>query len=276
MTTILGKVGQHERKWWKEVSADTVLLYHPNVHENCSFSLHLWASAFLTSAVLRRFPNSPSQATVYQIYPQSFKDGNGDGIGDLPGIISKLDYLKELGVDVVWLSPIYDSPQADMGYDISDYEAIHPKYGSIEDVDRLIAGLHERGMKLMMDSVFNHSSDQHAWFKESRSSRDNPKRDWYVWKDPKFDDKGNRIPPNNWLCVFRGSPAWTWDELTQQYYLRLYTPEQPDLNWENPEVRKAVYSAMDFWLRRGVDGFRVSGKVSVLQDRQAGAERFYR
>lgn len=140
--------------------------------------------------------------------------------------------VRQLGVDVVWLSPIYKSPQNDMGYDISDYKDIHPPYGSLSDVETLIAELHKRGMKLMMDLVVNHTSDQHAWFQESRSSRDNPKRDWYIWRDPKYDEKGQRQPPNNWLAVFRGGPAWTWDEKTQQYYLRLYTPEQPDLNWE--------------------------------------------
>lgn len=196
------------------------------------------------------------EAVVYQVYPLSFCDSNGDGIGDIQGIISKLDYLKELGVDTVWFSPICKSPLEDNLYDISDYKAIHEPFGTLEDVDRLIKELHARDMKMVFDIVVNHTSVEHPWFKESRSSRDNPKRDWYIWKDPKYDADGNRIPPNNWLAVFRGGPAWTWDEKTGQYFLRLFTPGQPDLNWENPDVRDAVHDIFKFWCERGVDGFR--------------------
>ncbi|EER30299.1 alpha-glucosidase [Candida tropicalis MYA-3404] len=196
-------------------------------------------------------------ATVYQIWPASFKDSNGDGIGDIPGIITELDYLKDLGVDIIWLSPMYKSPMEDMGYDISDYEDINPDFGTLQDMQNLIDGCHERGMKIICDSVLNHTSAEHEWFKESRSSLDNPKRDWYIWKKPKYDADGNRQPPNNWLSYFSGS-AWTYDEKTGEYYLRLFANGQPDLNWENEECRKAIYdSALKFWLDRGVDGFRI-------------------
>ncbi|KAJ6440565.1 glycoside hydrolase family 13 protein [Purpureocillium lavendulum] len=190
------------------------------------------------------------------IYPASFCDANGDGFGDIPGIISKLDYLKALGVDVVWLCPVYKSPQVDMGYDISDYRSIHRPYGSMNDVEDLIDGLHLRGMKLIMDLVVNHTSDQHEWFQESRSSKGNLKRDWYVWRKPRIDDQGSRHPPNNWASIFGGS-AWSYDEHTGEYYLRLFAKEQPDLNWENPAVVREVHDVMDFWLSKGVDGFRM-------------------
>lgn len=191
------------------------------------------------------------------MYPASFKDSNGDGWGDIPGLISKLDYLEELGVDVVWLSPMFESPQVDMGYDISDYEAVYAPYGTVEDVETLIKGCHDRNMKLILDLVVNHTSIEHAWFQESRSSKDNPKRDWYFWRPARYDKDGKRLPPSNYRSYFAGS-TWTWDELTQEYYLHLYAPEQPDLNWDNEECRKAIYnSAMRFWLDRGIDGFRV-------------------
>ncbi|KAK3304169.1 glycoside hydrolase superfamily [Chaetomium strumarium] len=196
-------------------------------------------------------------AVFYQVYPASFKDSNGDGWGDIPGLISKIDYLHHLGVDVVWLSPMFESPQQDMGYDISDYQAVYSRYGTLDDVDRLIEACHLRGMKLILDLVVNHTSDQHPWFQESRSSKTNPKRDWYIWKPPRYDNEGNRIPPTNWRGYFAGS-TWTWDEMTQEYYLNLYGPFQPDLNWENPACREAIYdTAMRFWLDRGVDGFRI-------------------
>ncbi|KAF3935283.1 Alpha-glucosidase [Dactylella cylindrospora] len=195
------------------------------------------------------------EASVYQIYPASFKDSNGDGIGDIQGILSEVDYISSLGVDVVWLSPIFKSPQVDMGYDISDYRDIDAQYGSLEDVQNLIDELHRRGIKLVMDLVVNHSSDQHEWFKQSRSSKDSPYRNWYHWHPGKVVD-GKRVPPNNWLSYFRGS-AWEWDEGTQEYYLHIFAKEQPDLNWENPEVVQAVHDVMRFWLDRGVDGFRM-------------------
>ncbi|MFI6674891.1 alpha-glucosidase [Kribbella sp. NPDC050470] len=197
-------------------------------------------------------------AVVYQIYPRSFADSDGDGIGDLAGITSRLDYLAQLGVDVVWLSPIYQSPQDDNGYDISDYTAIDPVFGTPADFDALLAGVHERGMKLVMDLVVNHTSDEHAWFVESRSSVDNPKRDWYFWR-PARDGMHTGDPgaePNNWGSWFSG-PAWDLDPATGEYYLHLFSPKQPDLNWDNPEVRAAVYAMMRWWLDRGVDGFRM-------------------
>lgn len=197
------------------------------------------------------------EATIFQIYPASFKDSNGDGVGDLPGIISQLDYIKSLGVDAVWICPMYNSPQYDMGYDISDYENVYPPYGTVQDMEDLIDGCHKRGMKIILDLVINHTSHLHSWFQESRSSRSSPKRDWYIWRPAKYDNGGNRRPPNNWRSNFGGS-VWEWDTQTEEYYLHLFCPEQPDLNWENPEARAAIYeSAMEFWLRKGVDGFRV-------------------
>ncbi|MDA9773469.1 alpha-glucosidase [Saprospiraceae bacterium] len=191
------------------------------------------------------------EQVIYQIYPRSFNDSNDDGIGDLPGIIEKLDYLKELGVDIIWLSPIYESPNDDNGYDISDYYKIHPEFGSMADFDTLLAGLHERGMKLIMDLVVNHTSDEHNWFEESRKSKDNPYRDYYFWKPGK--DGG---PPNNWKSFFGGS-AWQYDALTDEYFLHLFTKKQPDLNWENPMVREDVYDVLKFWCDKGIDGFRM-------------------
>ena len=204
-----------------------------------------------------------TSAVVYQIYPRSFADSNGDGIGDLPGIESKLDYLADLGVDVLWLSPIYRSPQDDNGYDISDYRDIDPMFGTLADFDRLLAQVHARGMKLVMDLVVNHTSDEHPWFEQSRSSTDNPKRDWYWWRPPAADGG----PPNNWGSIFSGS-AWEFDETTGEYYLHLFSRKQPDLNWENPQVRGGVYDLMNWWLDRGVDGFRMD--VINLISKHAG------
>ena len=197
-------------------------------------------------------------AVVYQVYPRSFADSDGDGIGDLRGIIQHLDHLKELGVDVVWLSPIYASPHDDNGYDISDYQRIDPLFGTLDDFDELLAGLHERGIKLVMDLVVNHTSDEHPWFVESASSTDNPKRDWYWWRGPRDGAQPGEhgAEPTNWGSFFSGS-AWQLDERTGEYYLHLFSRKQPDLNWENPEVRDAVYEMMNWWLDRGVDGFRM-------------------
>ncbi|GAA5821069.1 hypothetical protein JCM11251_001947 [Rhodosporidiobolus azoricus] len=205
----------------------------------------------------RQTPSWWKEGTVvYQIYPASYKDDNGDGLGDLRGIINKLDYIKQLGVDAVWLSPHFKSPRVDEGYDISDYKDIHEPFGSLEDCQELIDKAHEKGLKIMFDLVVNHCSDQHAWFKESRSSKDSPKRDWFYWKPPKYID-GDRHPPNNWRTCFGGS-VWEWDETTEEYYLHYFCKEQPDLNWENPKVRRAIYDdAVLFWLERGVDGFRI-------------------
>lgn len=192
------------------------------------------------------------EAVVYQIYPRSFQDSNGDGIGDLRGIISRLDYLQELGVDVVWLSPVYKSPNDDNGYDISDYEDIMDEFGTLGDWEDLLNGLHTRGIKLMMDLVINHSSDEHAWFLESRSSKDSPYRDYYIWRPAGPDGE----MPNNWSSIFSG-PAWELDEKTGEYYLHLFSRKQPDLNWENPKLRDALYKMMAFWLDKGVDGLRM-------------------
>ncbi len=189
---------------------------------------------------------------IYQIYPRSFNDSNADGIGDLRGIIEKLDYIKDLGVDIIWLGPSFKSPNDDNGYDISDYYDIMDEFGTMADFDELLEGLHSRGIKLLMDLVVNHTSDEHNWFEESRKSKDNPYRDYYCWKPPAADGG----PPNNWISFFAGS-AWEFDELTGEYYLHLFTKKQPDLNWENPKVREEVYKLMRFWLDKGIDGFRM-------------------
>jgi oligo-1,6-glucosidase len=212
-------------------------------------------------------------AVVYQIYPRSFADADGDGIGDLPGIAAHLDHLAALGVDVVWLSPVYPSPQDDAGYDISDYQDIDPTFGTLADFDALLAEVHERGMKLVMDLVVNHTSDEHAWFVQSRASRDGPRRDWYWWRPPR-----DGAEPNNWRSAFSGS-AWTLDEATGEYYLHIFSRKQPDLNWENPEVREAVYATMRWWLDRGIDGFRMDvinfiSKVPSLPDGGSEAGRW--
>jgi oligo-1,6-glucosidase/alpha-glucosidase len=196
------------------------------------------------------------RGVVYQIYPRSFQDSNGDGVGDLAGVESRLDYVASLGVDAIWLSPIFPSPMADFGYDVADYCGVEPLFGSLADFDRLLAGAHARGLKLLLDFVPNHTSDQHPWFIESRSSRDSPKRDWYIWRDAKPDAEGRPGPPNNWISDFGGS-SWTWDEASRQYYLRAFLPQQPDLNWRNPELKAAMLDVMRFWFERGVDGFRV-------------------
>ncbi|MCY8372289.1 glycoside hydrolase family 13 protein [Bacillus haynesii] len=203
------------------------------------------------------------EAVVYQIYPRSFYDSNGDGFGDLQGVIQKLDYIKSLGADVIWLCPVFDSPQDDNGYDISDYRSIYEKFGTNDDMFQLIDEVHKRGMKIIMDLVVNHTSDEHAWFAESRKSKDNPYRDYYFWKDPKADGS----EPNNWGSIFSG-PAWTFDERTGQYYLHYFSKKQPDLNWENEAVRREVYDLMTFWMDRGVDGWRmdVIGSISKYVD----------
>ncbi len=186
-------------------------------------------------------------AVIYQVYPRSFADGDRNGMGDLTGLRKRLDHLQHLGVDAVWISPIYRSPMADAGYDISDYCDVDPLFGTLADIDALIAEAHQRGLRVLLDFVPNHTSDQHPWFVESRSSRDNPKRDWYIWRDE----------PNNWRAALGAGSAWTWDEATRQYYLHLFLPQQPDLNWRNPEVIEAMHNVLRFWLDRGVDGFRI-------------------
>jgi alpha-glucosidase len=203
------------------------------------------------------------KGVIYQIYPRSYKDANGDGVGDLAGVIAKLDYMHWLGVDAVWLSPIYPSPMADFGYDISNYTDVHPLFGSLSDFDKLIAEAHRRDMKVILDFVPNHTSDQHPWFAESRKSKDSPKRDWYIWRDP----APGGGPPNNWLSNFGGS-AWTFDAGTEQYYYHAFLQQQPDLNWRNPEVRHAMHDVLRFWLDRGVDGFRVDVIWHIVKDDQ--------
>jgi len=202
------------------------------------------------------------KAVVYQIYPKSFKDTSGNGTGDLRGIIEKLDYLKELGVDVLWLTPIYQSPQRDNGYDISDYYTIHEDYGTLEDFERLLEEAHKRGLKIIMDIVINHTSTEHEWFKQAKSSKENPYRDFYIWKDGK-----NGEPPTNWESKFGGS-AWEYDEATDQYYLHLFDVTQADLNWENEKVRESLYEMMHFWLKKGVDGFRLDVINLISKDQQ--------
>lgn len=200
---------------------------------------------------------------IYQVYPRSFQDSNNDGIGDLNGIAARLDYLQWLGIDCVWLSPIFASPMADFGYDISDYRTIHTLFGTMKDFDQLLEQVHQRGMKLLLDLVPNHTSDQHPWFLESRSSKDNPKRDWYIWHEGKEDGS----VPNNWLSVFGGA-AWEWDGHTRQYYYHAFLKEQPDLNWRNPQVQEAMLDVMRFWLKKGVDGFRVDVMWHMIKDFQ--------
>jgi alpha-glucosidase len=203
------------------------------------------------------------RGVVYQIYPRSFRDADGDGVGDLAGILERLDYCTSLGIDAVWLSPIYPSPMADFGYDVSNYTAVDPLFGTLADFDALVAAMKRRGLRLILDYVPNHTSDRHPWFEESRASRSSPKRDWYLWRDPAPDGG----PPNNWLGNFGGS-AWQLEPRTGQYYYHAFLPEQPDLNWRNPEVRAAMHDVLRFWLRRGVDGFRVDVLWHLIKDDQ--------
>jgi alpha-glucosidase len=198
---------------------------------------------------------------IYQVYPRSFQDSDGDGVGDLPGITSRLEYLEWLGVGAVWISPIFPSPMADFGYDVSDYTGVDPLFGTMSDLDQLIEQAHARNLKVILDLVPNHSSDQHPWFLESRASRDNPKRDWYIWRDARPDGE----PPNNWLSVF-GGPGWEWDESTGQFYYHAFLKEQPDLNWRNPEVQEAMLDVMRFWFDKGVDGFRIDVLWHLVKD----------
>ena len=205
-------------------------------------------------------------AVLYEIYPRSFQDSNGDGIGDIQGIASRLDYLQDLGIDAIWITPMYPSPGIDYGYDISDYTALDPVYGSMADFDRLVAEARKRGIRVIMDYVINHTSDQHPWFRESRSSRTNPKRNWYIWHDGIGQTATSRgHSPNNWQSWF-GGPAWEWDTKTRQYYYHYFYVQQPDLNWRNPEVRAAMYGVLDFWMKRGVAGFRIDAVSRLFED----------
>jgi oligo-1,6-glucosidase len=213
-------------------------------------------------------------SVVYQIYPRSFQDSNGDGIGDIPGITKRLPYIRELGADVIWLSPVYQSPNDDNGYDISDYQAINPEFGTMEDFDEMLRTAHSLGLKIVMDLVVNHTSDEHRWFKEALKGKDNPYRDYYIWRDP----KENGDAPNNWGSCFGGS-AWKYDEASGQYFLHLFSEKQPDLNWDNPKVRDEVFSMMDWWLKKGIDGFRMDvisliSKPEELPDGTLGASGY--
>jgi alpha-glucosidase len=239
----------------------------------CALSVCLGAPANTasaqSSATAQSQPTGPEwwrHAVIYEIYPRSFQDSDGDGIGDIKGITSRLDYLHDLGIDAIWITPMYPSPGIDYGYDISDYTAIDPLYGSMADFDNLVAEAKKRGMRVIMDFVINHTSDQNKWFLESRSSRDNPKRDWYIWRDGKGEtasDKGG--PPNNWQSWF-GHSAWQWDEKTRQYYYHYFYVQQPDLNWRNPEVHKTMDGVLDFWMKRGVAGFRIDAVSRLYED----------
>ena len=240
----------------------------------CALSLFIGAEASVSAAQALHPQTPPTRtaaqasqnewwrhAVIYEIYPRSFQDSNGDGIGDIKGITARLDYLHDLGIDAIWLTPIYPSPGVDYGYDISDYTAIDPVYGNLQDFDHLVAEARKRNIRVIMDYVINHTSDQHEWFKESRSSRTNPKRDWYIWRDGKAPGQ----PPNNWQSWF-GHSAWQWDEKTKQYYYHYFYVQQPDLNWRNPEVHTAMDGVLDFWMKRGVAGFRIDAVSRLFED----------
>ena len=255
-------------------------IYSPGVDALLIVVLLAGPSLFAQTPLLAAAPAASDDwwkhAVIYEIYPRSFQDSNGDGIGDLNGITGRLDYLQSLGINAIWLSPIYPSPQVDFGYDISDYEAIDPQYGTLADFDRLVAEAKKRDIRIIMDMVMNHTSDKHPWFIESKSSRNNPKRDWYIWRD----GKGPGIPPNNWESVF-GHSAWKYDPTTKQWYYHKFYAEQPDLNWRNPAVEKAMFDTVRFWLDRGVAGFRLDAIPTLFEDPQlrdakvlAGANAF--
>lgn len=240
----------------------------------CVLALSLGAASQASRA--QSAPNANNQslenwwknAVLYEVYPRSFQDTNGDGIGDLNGITQRLDYLKSLGVDAIWLTPVYPSPQVDFGYDISDYEAIDPQYGTMADFDRLVAEAKKRDIRVIMDMVMNHTSDKHKWFMQSRSSKNNPYRDWYVWKDGKGETATNKgEPPNNWQSLF-GHSAWEWDAKTRQYYYHKFYVQQPDLNWKNPKVHQAFKDIINFWLKKGVAGFRFDAITTLFEDPQ--------
>ncbi len=233
------------------------MFWHRLLRTSISAALLSLAAALPAQQLINGYePKWWKEAVVYQIYPRSFKDSNGDGIGDLPGITSKLDYLQKLGVNVIWLSPHFDSPNADNGYDIRDYRKVMTEFGTMSDFDTLLAGIKQRHMRLIIDLVVNHTSDEHKWFVESRSSKTNPYRDFYIWRPGHTAPDGTRTPPNNYPSYFSGS-AWTLDPKTNEYYLHYFAAKQPDLNWANPKVREEVYSLMRFWLDKGVSGFRM-------------------
>src|SRR5579862_6404303 len=234
----------------------------------CTVSVCLWAAVGAAQPTTNNGSHDEwwKHAVIYEVYPRSFQDSDGDGVGDIKGITARLDYLHDLGIDAIWITPMYPSPGIDYGYDISDYTAIDPLYGSMADFDNLVAEAKKRNIRVIMDYVINHTSDQHPWFKASRSSRTNPKRDWYVWRDGKGQtatDEG--APPNNWQSWF-GHSAWQWDEKTRQYYYHYFYVQQPDLNWRNPEVHQAMDGVLDFWMKRGVSGFRIDAVSRLFED----------
>lgn len=220
-----------------------------------------WAAAVCAGICFAQSRHWYDTAVVYEIYPRSFEDTNGDGIGDLKGIAARLDYLKNLGVDAIWITPFFPSPNADFGYDVSDYVNVAPEYGTLADWDNLVAEARKRGIRILIDFVLNHTSDQHAWFKESRSSRTNPKRDWYIWRS----GGGPTQPPTHWTSIF-GGYTWTWDAPTEQWYYHIFLPQQPDVNWTNPELRKAMFDVARFWLNRGASGFRLDATPYLIED----------
>lgn len=257
--------------WTKSAVIATTISAFLTVGLQSSIAAAQSAPATTVAQAIKDQPTGPEwwrHAVIYELYPRSFQDSNADGVGDLKGITSRLDYLHDLGIDAIWITPMYPSPGIDYGYDISNYVAIDPLYGSMEDFDNLVAEAKKRDIRIIMDYVINHTSDKHAWFIESRSSRDNPKRNWYVWHDGKGEtatDKGQ--PPNNWQSWF-GHSAWQWDEKTRQYYYHYFYVEQPDLNWRNPEVHKAMDGVLDFWMQRGVAGFRIDAVSRLFEDPQ--------
>ena len=246
-----------------------------NISRRSALQVAMAAAALPVEAEARHAVSSTpwwAGAVIYEIYIRSFQDSNGDGIGDLKGIISRLDYLHDLGIDAIWITPFYPSPLVDFGYDISDYRGIDPEFGTLDDFDQLVKQARARGIRIVIDMVLNHTSDQHKWFLESKSSRTNPKADWYVWNDGKRDADGKPQPPNNWQSLFGGS-SWQWSEERQQYYYHEFYKQQPDLNWRNPEVEKAMFDTIRWWMDRGVSGFRLDAITSLFEDPRGLDER---
>ncbi|HEY4972961.1 MAG TPA: alpha-amylase family glycosyl hydrolase, partial [Steroidobacteraceae bacterium] len=229
------------------------------------YSLALWLPAPVQPGQAPAQQPWWQHAVIYEIYPRSFQDSDGDGTGDLNGITQRLDYLQALGVDAIWIAPMYPSPQVDFGYDISDYENIDPRYGTLADFDRLLQQAGKRHIRVILDMVLNHTSDQHPWFKASASSRTDPRHDWYIWNDGRQDGSGRSAPPNNWVSLFGGS-AWQWNDAIGQFYYHQFYKQQPDLNWRNPQVEQAMFDSMRFWLDRGVAGFRLDAITCLFED----------
>jgi alpha-glucosidase len=270
--TTSGRIGVLCARGGQESRASQLMDLRKLLQDACRAAvLMLWLGSALR-AEAQSTAHAPSakwwnNAVLYEIYPRSFQDSNGDGIGDLNGITQRLDYLQALGVDAIWIGPMYPSPQVDFGYDISDYENVDPQYGTLEDFDHLLAEAHKRGMRILLDMVLNHTSDQHPWFKGAAASRSDARHDWYVWNDGIADSSGARRPPNNWLSLFGGS-AWQWVPAANQYYYHEFYRAQPDLNWRNPQVETAMLDTLKFWLDRGVAGFRLDAITTLFEDTQ--------